>query len=160
MVLKILANMCPTSLFILLHCFAAYMKHLGTMHMHSGYLCSKLLPVCYLFYLFHFAWGIAEVKCILTTAVCLSVCLSHAAFPHYCTHLDVTWECPLVVHYLADLQLVHRFHCYDSIRVCKLIALYTANAYSAKCEMSASACTRSMAGCNVDREQCMMLMWW
>ena len=29
---------------------------------------------------------------------------------------------------------------------CKLIALYTASAYSAEREMSASACTRSMAG--------------
>ena len=39
-----------------------------------------------------------------------SVCLSLAAFPHYCTDLDVTWGMvgvPLVVHYWADLQLVH-----------------------------------------------------
>jgi len=49
----------------------------------------------------------------------LSVCLSLAAFPHYCTDLYVTWGngrgCPLVVHYWADLQSVHGFHCYDSI---------------------------------------------
>ena len=32
------------------------------------------------------------------------------------------------------------------IHVCKLIALYTANAYSVEREVSASACTRSMAG--------------
>ena len=50
-------------------------------------------------------------------------------------------ECPLVVHYWADLQAVHGFCCYDNMHVCKLIALYTANAYSAEREMSASACT-------------------
>ena len=56
-------------------------------------------------------------------------------------------ECPLLVHYCADLQLVHGFRCYDNTHVCKLIALYTANMYtsSAECEMSASACTHSMA---------------
>ena len=47
------------------------------------------------------------------------VCLSEAAFPHYCTDPDVTWgngrECPVVVHYWADLQSVHGFHCYDNI---------------------------------------------
>ena len=34
-----------------------------------------------------------DAKCILVTrvcvSVCLSVCLSAAAFPHYCTDLDV-----------------------------------------------------------------------
>ena len=54
--------------------------------------------------------------------------------------------CPLVVHYSAGLQSVHGFRCYDNIHVCKLIALHTANAYSVEREMSASACTRSMAG--------------
>jgi len=38
---------------------------------------------------------------------------------HYCTDSDVTWGndrgCPLVVHYLADLQSVHRFCCCDNI---------------------------------------------
>jgi len=28
----------------------------------------------------------------------------------------------------VDLQSVHGFRCYDNIHVCKLIALYTANA--------------------------------
>jgi len=55
--------------------------------------------------------------------------------------------CPLVLHYWADLQLVHKFRCYDNIQVCKLIALYTANAYSDKHKLSASACTRSTARC-------------
>ena len=49
----------------------------------------------------------------------LCVCLSVAAFPHYCADPDVTWGngrgCPLVVHYRADLQSVHGFHCYDNI---------------------------------------------
>ena len=31
----------------------------------------------------------------------------------------------LGVHYLADLQSVHGFRCYDNIHVCKLIALYS-----------------------------------
>ena len=35
---------------------------------------------------------------------------------------------------------------------CKLIAFYTANTYSVEREMSASACTRSMAGCVVVME--------
>jgi len=33
--------------------------------------------------------------------------------------------------------------------ICKLIALYTANMYSAEREMSASAYTHSVAGCGV-----------
>jgi len=49
----------------------------------------------------------------------LSVYLSLAAFPRYCTDLGVPWGngkvCPLVVHYWADLQSVHGFCCYDNI---------------------------------------------
>ena len=81
------------------------------------------------------------------------MCLFFCPSPHssdYCTDPGVTWRncrrCPLVVHYWAYLQSVHRFRCYDNTHVCKLIALYAANAYSAKREMSASACTRSMTG--------------
>jgi len=59
------------------------------------------------------------VKCVVVTAVCVSVCLSIATLPHYCTNPDVSWEngrgCPLVVHYWADLQSVHGFRCYDHI---------------------------------------------
>jgi len=44
----------------------------------------------------------------VATAVCVSVCLSLAAFPHYCTNADVTWGngrgCPVVVQCSADLQ--------------------------------------------------------
>jgi len=53
--------------------------------------------------------------------VYLSVCLSFAAFPHYCTDPDVSWgmvgdalvRCSCAL--LADLQSVHGFHCYDNI---------------------------------------------
>ena len=80
----------------------------------------------------------------------LCVCLSLAAFPHYCTDPDVAWgngrRFPLVLQRWPHLQSVHGFRCYDNIHVCKLIALYTANAYSAEREMSASACTRSVPG--------------
>jgi len=49
----------------------------------------------------------------------LCVCLSLAAFPHYCTDPDVGWGngrgCPQVVHHWAYLQSVHGFRCYDNI---------------------------------------------
>jgi len=49
----------------------------------------------------------------------LCVCLSAAACLQYCTDPDVTWGsgrgCPLVVHYWADLQSVHRLRCYGNI---------------------------------------------
>jgi len=70
-------------------------------------------------FLLHFAWGIAEAKCILVMPVCLSVCLSLAAFPHYCMDLHVTWGngrgCRLVVRYWAYLQSMHGFCCCDSM---------------------------------------------
>jgi len=66
----------------------------------------------------------------------LCVSLSFAAFPHYCTDPDVTWEnargCPLVMNYWADSQSVHGF-----------VAMTT---HSAEREIPASACTRSMPG--------------
>ena len=56
----------------------------------------------------HFAWGIAEMTCMLVTTVC--VCLSLAALPHEpgCNF----WEWSG-----ADVQSVHRFCCYDNIHV-------------------------------------------
>jgi len=55
----------------------------------------------------------------LCVCACLSVCLSLAAFPHYCMDPDVGSGngrgCSLVVHYWADLQSVHGFRCYDHI---------------------------------------------
>jgi len=62
-------------------------------------------------FLLHFAWVVDDAKCIVVTRVCVSVCLSAAARPHYCTDPDVTWRsgrgCPLVVHYWADLHSGH-----------------------------------------------------
>ena len=74
-----------------------------------------------------------DAKCILVTRVC----------PHYCTDPDVTWGV-VVVHYWADLQSVHGFRCCNNIQVCKLIASYTANAYSGERGMSVSACLYSL----------------
>jgi len=61
-------------------------------------------------------------------AVCVSVCLSLAAFPHCCTDPDVSWGmvgCPLIVHYWADLQSVHGFRRYDKIAPNAKYQLYT-----------------------------------
>ena len=69
--------------------------------------------------LLHFAWVVDDAKCIVVTRVYVSVCLSAAACPHYCTDPDVTWGsgrgCPLVVHYWADLQSVHGLRCCGNI---------------------------------------------
>ena len=46
------------------------------------------------------------------------------------------------MHCWADLEWVHKFRCHNNIHVYEHIALYTADAYSAEREMSASACTR------------------
>ena len=62
---------------------------------------------------------ITRVCVSVCLCVCLSVCLSLAACPHYCIDPDVTCGsgrgCPLVVHYWADLQSVHRLRCYGNI---------------------------------------------
>ena len=85
--------------------------------------------------------------------VCLSMCLSVWPSPHSHTTARTRMQLagmagvPLVVHYWANLQSVHGFRCYDNIHICKLIALHTANAYRAERDMSASACTLSMAHC-------------
>ena len=56
------------------------------------------------------------MKCILVTAVCVSV---PRRIPILLHRPDVTWGngngCPLVVHYWVNLQLVHGFRCYDYI---------------------------------------------
>jgi len=121
----------------------------GLVYMHPVYCFCLLSLLLLLLLLLHFTWGVAEAKCIVATTVCsLSVCLSLATVPHYCMDPDVTWGnaggCPVVVQYWADLQSVHGFHCYDNIHICKLIALYTENAYSTKCETFPSACTGSV----------------
>jgi len=85
-------------------------------------------------------------KCILATAICVSVCLSVRRILTLLHGSGYNLGCPLDAHCWVDLQSMHGFRCYDYIHICKLIALYTANAYSAEREMSASACTRSMTG--------------
>jgi len=85
--------------------------------------------------------------------LCVSLSLFLAAFPHYCTDPGVTWgngrvlrSCALLGGFAIGARVTLR--CYDNIgpHISKLIALYTANAYSAEREISASADTRSMAG--------------
>jgi len=60
---------------------------------------------------------VSRRQCKMYCGLC--VCLSAAIHPHYCTDPDVTWGrgrgCPLVVHYWADLQSVHRLHCCSNI---------------------------------------------
>ena len=91
----------------------------------------------------HLAWGVAEAKSVVVTAVCVSVRLS---VPHSTPGL-LHWPrcklrngrgCPLVVHYWADLQSVHGFRYYDNIA--------PKATYQRVLVLSASACTRSMSG--------------
>ena len=93
--------------------------------------------------------------------VCVSVCVPHP-IPTLLhgpgCNLGNGRRCPLVLQCWAELQSVHGFRCYDNIQVCKLIALCTANAYSAEREVSAIACTHSVtglicAGCAVEFTQ-------
>jgi len=57
-----------------------------------------------------------------------SVCLSAAARLRYCTDPDVTWRsgrgCPLVVHYLADLQSAYGLCCYGNITRTRNVSEY------------------------------------
>jgi len=75
-----------------------------------------------------FAWVVEDAKCTVVTRVCLPVCLSAAACPHYCTDPDVTWGsgrgCPLVVHYFAYLQSVHGLRCYGNITRTRNVSEY------------------------------------
>ena len=65
----------------------------------------------------HFTWVIDNAKCILVThvCVCVSVCNRMPALLHGpgC-NLGSGRGAP-VVHYWADVQSVHEFHCYDYI---------------------------------------------
>ena len=56
-------------------------------------------------------------------------------------------SCALLGGFAIGVQCVaYEFRCYDNIHVCKLIALFTGNAYSAERKMSASDCSLSVAG--------------
>jgi len=67
----------------------------------------------------HMTGVIDDVKCILVTCICVSVCLSvprhmptllHAMHGPGC-NLGNCRGCPLVVRYWADFQSVHGFRC-------------------------------------------------
>ena len=72
-------------------------------------------------------------KCILVTAD-MSVCLSLAAFPHYCTDPDVTWG---IVGVPSSCVLLGGFAITARVSLLRQ--------HSAECDMSASACTGSMS---------------
>ena len=72
--------------------------------------------------LLHFARVVDDAKCILVTAVCVSVCVSVPRHMPTLLHRPRCnlgpgncRGCPPVVHYWADLQSVHGFCCYDNI---------------------------------------------
>ena len=107
---------------------SAYQKSLQPNQPRNDFRCSNRNPAVIAFpnafqlrldHWLHFAWVVDDAKCIVVTHVCVSVCLSAAACPHYCTDPDVTGGsgrgCPLVVHYWTDLQSVYRLRCYGNI---------------------------------------------
>ena len=77
--------------------------------------------------LLNFAWVVDDAKCAVVTHVCVSVCVSLAAFPHYCTDPDVTCRdgrgCHLIVQYWVNLQSVHGFRCYDNAKCQRVLVL-------------------------------------
>jgi len=79
---------------------------------------------------------IDDARCISVMRICLCVCLSATAFPHYCTDPDVTWG---IVGVPSSCALLGEFAI--GARVIALL-----RQHRAECEMSASACTRSMPG--------------
>ena len=95
----------------------------------------------------HFACVVDDAKCIVVTrvSVCVSVCLSAAVCPRYCTDPDVTWGsgrgCSLIVHYWADLQSVHGLRCYGNITRTLVTSLRPPHDVTSCCEreMLASA---------------------
>jgi len=84
--------------------------------------------------LLHFVWVVDDAKCIVITRVCVCVCLSVCLSVRgrmltlYCTDPEVTWGSgrgwPLVVHYWADLQLVHGLRCYGNITRTRNVSEY------------------------------------
>ena len=81
--------------------------------------CRHLVEV---YILLRFAWGVAEAKCILVTAVCVPACVCLSVprrIPTLLHGSGVSWGnakgCRLVVHYWANLQSVNGFRCYENI---------------------------------------------
>jgi len=75
--------------------------------------------------------------------VCMSVCLSAAVRPHYCTDPDVT-GCPLVVHYWADLQSGHGLCCYGNITRTLVTSLPPSRDMRTLCERPAGRGLRAL----------------
>ena len=75
------------------------------------------------------------MECIVVTAICLCVCLSLAAFPHYCTDAGVNWA---MVGMPSSWALLGRF----AIGAWVLLL----RQHNAEREMLVSACTRLMPG--------------
>jgi len=95
---------------------------------------------------------IDDAKCIVVThfCVCLSVCLSAAACPRYCTDPDVTWGngigVALVVHCWADLQSVHGLRCYDNIARTRNVSEYLSSLYAWFCLAADKQCSDTVVG--------------
>jgi len=77
--------------------------------------------------LLHFARVADDAKCIAVTRVCVSVCVSvRARMPTLLHGLGCNLgDCPLVVHYWADLQSVHGLRCYGNIMWTRTVGEYT-----------------------------------
>ena len=59
----------------------------------------------------------SQAKCVVAMAVCVCVCLSNPDII-----LGSGMWCPLAVHYLADLQLVHGFRCCGNTRLMRNVS--------------------------------------
>ena len=79
--------------------------------------------------------------------VCVSVCLCVCPSPHAHTTARARM-CPLVVHYWADLQLVHGFRCYDNIAPnanCQRVLYLFTQSYSLPAMAEESTCASRQA---------------
>jgi len=121
----------PLLLLLPLVVFVAHLKYVRQSTLITVYANKNFKPSL------HFAWGVAEAKCILITRVCvMSVCLPVlAAFPQYCTDPDISWGMVWVPCSCALL---------GALAIGTWISLLWQ--HSAEREMSPSACSRSMPG--------------
>ena len=95
----------------------------------------------------------------LCVSVCLCICLSLTAFPHYCMDPEVIGEMvgvPSSCALLGGFAIGARVSLLWQHTLCTLIALCTSNECGAEREMSASACTRSMPSCYIEQNKIML----
>jgi len=85
--------------------------------------------------------------------LCVCVCLSLASFPQYYTDPDISLgngggapSCALLSEFPISARVLLLWQ-HTSIQVCNLIALYSANVYSAKRKMSVSASLYLLYAC-------------